>query len=105
MATIPNDQDKAYLDDAMQVQTVHLEALNADPEKTRDSDEASLAEEATGENLPEGYYYSVNFIGTFVVCRSFPESHVRATRWCGVVLTNTFVRPSASRPAPCTCIF
>ncbi|CAK7232396.1 hypothetical protein SBRCBS47491_008255 [Sporothrix bragantina] len=34
-------------------------------EMTEPDDNGTVAEEATGENLPDGYYYSLDFLGTF----------------------------------------
>jgi hypothetical protein len=34
---------------------------------SRDSDQLSINEVALGDNLPQGYYYSLSFIGTLLV--------------------------------------
>ena len=34
---------------------------------SRDADELSINEVALGDNLPQGYYYSLAFIGTLLV--------------------------------------
>lgn len=69
MANMQGEEQPKGLHDIMQTQTMHLESLGPHPysDKINSADEVSLAEEATGEHLPDGYYLSFNFIGTFVV--------------------------------------
>lgn len=109
MAITGDEKTTKSLSDIMQAQTVHLESLDAHPHpgKISEADEVSIAEEATGEHLPDGYYLSFNFIGTFVVIMSPVAIRPWSTnRWpSNSMLTTTPGRPYASRLAPYTCTF
>jgi hypothetical protein len=69
MADMQGKEQSKGLHEITKAQTIHLESLGPHPYpgKVSLADEVSLAEEATGEHLPDGYYLSFNFIGTFVV--------------------------------------
>ncbi|CAK7207609.1 hypothetical protein SEUCBS139899_010419 [Sporothrix eucalyptigena] len=69
MATpLPTGKDEATASVTMHVEQSfadegpELEMTGAKVERT----ESGVAEEATGEHIPDGYYYSFDFIGTFI---------------------------------------